>query len=74
MDARVIAYIDHLGKFDGLVMSVLQRGFVMSVNAKQHERRKLAAKIEWLQQHKEFRKCGISAPTAALCRSIHIRE
>ena len=51
-DARVIAYIDHLGKFDGLVMSVLQRGFVMSVNAKQHERRKLAAKIEWLQQHK----------------------
>jgi hypothetical protein len=52
MDARVIAYIDHLGKFDGLVMCVLQRGFVMSVNTKQHERRKLAAKIEWLQQHK----------------------
>ena len=36
----------------GLVTSVLQRGFVMSVNTKQHERRKLAAKIEWLQQHK----------------------
>jgi len=34
MDARVIAYIDHLGKFDGLVRSVLQRGFVMSVNTK----------------------------------------
>jgi len=52
MDARVIAYIDHLGKFDGLVTSVLQRGFVMSFNTKQHERRKLATKIEWLQQHK----------------------
>jgi hypothetical protein len=52
MDARVIAYIDHLGKFDGLVTSVLQRGFVMSFNTKQHERRKLATKIEWLQQHR----------------------
>jgi hypothetical protein len=51
MNARVIAFIDHLGKLDGLVTCVLQRGFVMSVNAKQHERRKLAAKIEWLRQH-----------------------
>jgi hypothetical protein len=52
MDARVIAYIDHLGKLDGMVTCVLQRGFVMGVNVKQNERRKLAAKIEWLQQHK----------------------
>ena len=32
MDARVIAYIDHLGKLDGMVTCVLQRGFVMGVN------------------------------------------
>jgi hypothetical protein len=49
MNARVIAFIDHLGKLDGLVTCVLQRGFV--INAKQQERRKLAAKIEWLRQH-----------------------
>ena len=53
MNARVIAFIDHLGKLDGLVTCVLQRGFVMSVNAKQQERRKLAAKIEWLRQHRK---------------------
>jgi hypothetical protein len=35
-----------------MVMRVLQRGFVMCVNVKPNERRKLAAKIEWLQQHK----------------------
>jgi hypothetical protein len=52
MCARVIAYIDHLGKLEGLVTRVLQRGFVMSVYVKQHERHKLAAKIEWLQQHR----------------------
>jgi hypothetical protein len=51
MDARVIAHIDHLGKLDGLVTHVLQRGFVMTVNVKPHDRRKLAAKIEWLVQH-----------------------
>jgi Ni,Fe-hydrogenase III large subunit len=39
MDARVIAYIDHLGKLDGMVTCVLQRGFVMCVNVKQNERR-----------------------------------
>jgi hypothetical protein len=52
MDARVIADIDHLGKVDGMVMNVLQRGFVMSINAKLDQRRRLAAKIEWLEQHK----------------------
>jgi hypothetical protein len=50
--ARVIAHIDHLGKLEGLVTRVLQRGFVMGVYAKSHERRKLAAKIEWLQHHR----------------------
>jgi hypothetical protein len=52
MDARVIAYIDHLGKIDGMVMNVLQRGFVMSIRAKQDQRRRLAQKIEWLEQPK----------------------
>jgi hypothetical protein len=52
MSARVIAYIDHLGKLEGLVTRVLKRGFVMGVYAKGHDRHKLAAKIEWLQHHR----------------------
>jgi len=51
MGARVIAHLDHLGKLDGLVTQVLQRGFVMGIHVKQKDRRKLAAKIEWLEQH-----------------------
>ncbi len=50
--ARVIAYIDHLGKLEGLVTRVLQRGFVMGVYAKGHDRHKLASKIAWLQHHR----------------------
>jgi hypothetical protein len=35
-----------------MVMNVLERGFVMSINAKLEQRRRLATKIEWLEQHK----------------------
>lgn len=52
LQARVIAYIDHLGKLEGLVTRVLQRGFVMGIYAKGDDRRKLAAKIEWLRNHR----------------------
>lgn len=51
LGARVIAHFDHLGKLDGLVTKVLQRGFLMGLHVKPNERRKLAAKIEWLEQH-----------------------
>jgi hypothetical protein len=52
MCARVIAYIDHLGKLEGLVTRVLKRGFVMGIYANGHDRHKLATKIEWLEQHR----------------------
>jgi hypothetical protein len=51
LQARVIAYIDHLGKLEGLVTRVLERGFVMDIYVKGHDRHKLAAKIEWLKNH-----------------------
>lgn len=50
---RVIAQIDHLGKLDGAVIRVLERGFVMGINASREERERLADKIEWLGKHKD---------------------
>lgn len=49
---RVIAHIDQLGKFEGVVLRQLERGFVMSINASDEEQEKLAYKIEWLERRK----------------------
>jgi len=49
---RVTAHIDHLGKFEGSVIRTLERGFVMSISVDDDERDKLAAKIEWVENHK----------------------
>ena len=49
---RVTAHIDHLGKFEGSVIRTLERGFVMSIPADEDTRDKLAAKIEWVENHK----------------------
>jgi hypothetical protein len=51
---RVIANIDHLGKLEGAVIRHLDRGFVMSINASDEERVKLATKIEWVDRHKNL--------------------
>ena len=51
---RVIATIDHLGKLDGKIIRVLERGFVMGINATDDERQKLIAKIEWLERFKDL--------------------
>jgi hypothetical protein len=49
---RVIAHIDHLGKLEGPIIRLLERGFVMSILAGAEERDRLAAKIEWLENYK----------------------
>jgi hypothetical protein len=48
---RVIAHIDHLGKIDGSIVSLLEGGFVVGVSANEQEH-KLVDKIEWLEKHK----------------------
>jgi hypothetical protein len=48
---RVIAQIDHLGKLEGAVISVLEHGFMMSI-ANNNNRDNFAAKLEWLEKHK----------------------
>ncbi len=49
---RVIVHIDELGKFQGAICRLLENGFVIKIAANDEEREKLAAKIEWLNNHK----------------------
>ncbi len=49
---RVIAQIDHLGKLEGAVISVLEHGFMMSITTSNDNRDSIAAKLEWLEKHK----------------------
>jgi hypothetical protein len=45
---RVVAYIDHLGRLEGVVVRVYQNGFAMTVAATPRKRDKLAAQLTWL--------------------------
>jgi len=49
---RVIAQIQHLGKLHGPICRLLEQGFVMRVAANREERSRLAARIAWLDSHK----------------------
>ena len=49
---RVIAHIDRLGKLEGPIDRLLERGFVMNIAASPEERNNLAAKIAWLESLK----------------------
>jgi hypothetical protein len=49
---RVIAHIDRLGRIEGTVVCLLERGFVMGISAGETGYAKLVDKIEWLEKHK----------------------
>jgi hypothetical protein len=44
---RIVAYIDHLGRIEGIVTAEIDGGFIMSVNAPARKREKLAAQLTW---------------------------
>jgi len=50
----IIAYMDHVGRLEGKILRVFPGGFVMSINATQHKRDKLAAKITWMANRHEL--------------------
>lgn len=52
---RVIAHFDDLGKIEGQLMRLLPDGFVMSVTMPDDKRARLAAKIDWLDKHKNYK-------------------
>jgi hypothetical protein len=46
--ARIIAYVDHLGRLEGHIARVFQNGFAMTISATARKRDKLAAQLTWL--------------------------
>ncbi|MBO6901956.1 MAG: PilZ domain-containing protein [Rhizobiaceae bacterium] len=51
---RVIAYLDHIGRVEGVVTRRMQGGFAMTVNASDGKRDKLAAQLTWLANKHEL--------------------
>ena len=45
---RVIAYIDHVGRIEGTILSQMDGGFEMDVAASPRKRDKMAAQLTWL--------------------------
>jgi hypothetical protein len=48
LSERVIAYVDHVGRLEGVVTRQLENGFAMSIAATPRKRDKLAAQLTWL--------------------------
>lgn len=51
---RIIAYVDHVGRLEGVVLRIFDGGFAMTVNATERKRDKLAAKLTWLANRHEL--------------------
>ena len=45
---RVVAYVDHLGRIEGVVTRTFNNGFAMTISATARKRDKLAAQLTWL--------------------------
>jgi hypothetical protein len=51
---RVVVYIDHIGRIEGLIIRTYDGGFAMSINATLRKKDKLAAKLTWLANRHEL--------------------
>lgn len=51
---RVIAYVDHVGRLEGVILRHFDGGFAMSISATERKRDKLAAKLTWLANRHEL--------------------
>jgi hypothetical protein len=52
MGERVITQCDEFGKLEGVIIRLLDRGFVMRLNVSDEERGDLETKIEWYEKNK----------------------
>jgi len=48
VNERVIAYVDHVGRLEGVITRHIENGFAMSIAATPRKRDKLAAQLTWL--------------------------
>ncbi|RUM98656.1 PilZ domain-containing protein [Pseudaminobacter arsenicus] len=51
---KIIAYIDHIGRIEGVVTRTMQDGFAMTIIASDRKRDKLAAQLTWLANKHEL--------------------
>ncbi len=51
---RIIAYIDHIGRIEGVVTRVTDDGFAMTIVASERKKDKLAAQLTWLANKHEL--------------------
>jgi len=51
---KVIAYIDHIGRIEGVVTRVTGDGFAMTIVASERKKDKLAAQLTWLANKHEL--------------------
>lgn len=51
---RVVAYIDHLGRVEGVVTRIFDGGFAMRISATARKREKLAAQLTWLANRRNL--------------------
>lgn len=51
---KVIAYIDHIGRIEGVVTRTMQDGFAMTIIASDRKKDKLAAQLTWLANKHEL--------------------
>jgi hypothetical protein len=51
---KVIAYLDHIGRVEGVITRHLDDGFAMTVVASDRKREKLAAQLTWLANKHEL--------------------
>lgn len=51
---RIIAYVDHIGRLEGTVIKLVDHGFIVSLQATERKREKLAAQLTWLANKQEL--------------------
>ena len=71
----IIAYVDHIGRLEGVITRQFQNGFAMTVSATVRKRDKLAAQLTWLANRHilnlpEDRRHGRFTPRNPLARLI----
>ncbi len=72
---RVIAYVDHLGRLEGVIARHIDNGFAMTIAASSRKRDKLAAQLTWLANRQilnlpEDRRHGRFTPRNPIARLI----
>jgi hypothetical protein len=45
---RVVAYVDHVGRVEGIIARCFSGGFALSITSTAHKREKFAAQLTWL--------------------------